>query len=142
MATGFQTPITIKDAIDNIDSQFYLLPAIQRKFVWRAEQVETLFDSIMRGYPINSFMFWHIKDNQIKRDFKFYRFLSEYREFFKVNNPDIDMIGTKDFYAVIDGQQRLTSIYLGLKGTYAYKMPRKCGLMTKKLFLHESCISI
>lgn len=142
MATGFQTPITIKDAIDNIDSHFYLLPAIQRKFVWSAEKVEILFDSIMRDYPINSFMFWHIKDNQIKKNFKFYEFLSEYREFFKVNNPGIETIGMKDFYAVIDGQQRLTSIYLGLKGTYAYKMPRKWwnddeyALPTRKLYLN------
>lgn len=142
MASGFKNPITIKDVIANIDKQFYLLPSIQRKFVWGADQIETLFDSIMRGYPINSFMFWEINDNRIKRDFKFYKFLTEYREFFKVNNPDIDVINFETFYAVIDGQQRLTSIYLGLKGTYAYKMPRKwwCddedALPTRKLYLN------
>jgi hypothetical protein len=79
----------------------------------------------MRGYPINSFMFWIIKDNKIKSAFKFYQFLTEYREFFKEDNPVIDTKSNPDFFAVIDGQQRLTSIYLGLKGTYAYKMPRK-----------------
>lgn len=83
MATGFQPNITIKEAIDHIDRQEYLLPSIQRKFVWSAPQIETLFDSIMRGYPINSFMFWHIYDAEIKKNFKFYKFLSAYREFSK-----------------------------------------------------------
>lgn len=124
MSSGFVTPITIKDAIDKIVARTYLIPAIQRKFVWSSDKVETLFDSIMRGYPINSFMFWEIKEQSLKNDFKFYQFLTEYRQFFKENNIDIDTKAFPDFYAVIDGQQRLTSIYLGLKGSYAYKMPR------------------
>lgn len=142
MASGFQPNISIKEAIDHIDRQEYLLPSIQRKFVWTASQIETLFDSIMRGYPINSFMFWHIHDSEIKKNFRFYKFLSAYREFFHVNNPDFDAIGCSDFEAVIDGQQRLTSLYLGLKGTYAYKMPRKWwadnedALPTRRLYLN------
>lgn len=142
--SGFQAPITIADAIKKIDSHDYLLPSIQRKFVWSAYQIETLFDSIMRGYPINSFMFWNITDKRIKQNFKFYQFIDEYREFFKVNNPDFDTINKDAFYAVIDGQQRLTSLYIGLKGTYAYKMPRKWwvdnedALPTRKLYLNLS----
>lgn len=125
MTSGYQTQISIKDAVSNIVSNQYLLPAIQRKFVWSAPKVEMLFDSIMRGYPINSFMFWKITDGNLKKDFKFYQFLREYRERYKENNPDVDKIGDDDFYAIIDGQQRLTSLYIGLKGTFAYKMPRK-----------------
>lgn len=125
MSSGFVTPITIKEAIDNIVDRTYLLPAIQRKFVWSSDQVEVLFDSIMRSYPINSFMLWEIKESKIKNEFKFYQFLTEYRQFFKEDNPDIDTKGYKDFFAVIDGQQRLTSLYIGLKGSYAYKLPRK-----------------
>lgn len=125
MSSGFAKPIKIIDAIENIVARKYLLPAIQRRFVWSSDKVESLFDSILRGYPINSFMFWSITDDRIKNEFKFYEFLTTYREFFKVNNTDIDTKGLPDFYAVIDGQQRLTSIYLGLKGSYAYKLPRK-----------------
>lgn len=142
MSSGFATPITIKDAIDKIVARNYLIPAIQRKFVWSSDKVETLFDSIMRGYPINSFMFWEIKEQSIKNDFKFYQFLTEYRQFFKENNIDIDTKAFPDFYAVIDGQQRLTSIYLGLKGSYAYKMPRawwkddEKSLPTRHLFVN------
>ena len=144
MASDFRPPISIKEAIDHIDHQEYLLPAIQRKFVWSSSQIETLFDSIMRGYPINSFMLWRITDASIKTNFKFYKFLSEYREFFKEDNPSIDTIGFSDFDAVIDGQQRLTSLYIGLKGTYAYKMPRKWwadnedALPTRRLYLNLS----
>ena len=144
MSSGFVTPITIKDAIDNIVDSTYLLPAIQRKFVWSSDQIEVLFDSIMRGYPINSFMFWEVKENKVKNEFKFYQFLTEYRQFFKEDNPDIDTKGYKDFKAVIDGQQRLTSLYIGLKGSYAYKLPRKWwydneeSIPTRHLYLNLS----
>ncbi len=142
MASGFAKPITIKEAIDNILLRKYLIPAIQRKFVWSSGQIEVLFDSIMRGYPINSFMFWSINTPEIKNDFKFYQFLTEYRQFFKEDNIDIDTKGNDDFYAIIDGQQRLTSLYLGLKGSYAYKMARKWwrddqeSLPTRRLYLN------
>ena len=56
--SGFKTPISISDAIEYIEQRKFLLPAIQRKFVWSSEQIEVLFDSIMRDYPINSFMIW------------------------------------------------------------------------------------
>ncbi len=144
MSSGFVTPITIKDAIDNIVDRTYLLPAIQRKFVWSSDQIEVLFDSIMRGYPINSFMLWEVKENKVKNEFKFYQFLTEYRQFFKEDNPDIDTTGYKDFKAVIDGQQRLTSLYIGLKGSYAYKLPRKWwidneeNIPTRHLYLNLS----
>ena len=142
MGSGFQNPITIKEAIDKIHGRQFLLPAIQRKFTWSSDQIEMLFDSILRGYPINSFMLWKITDSSIKKDYKFYEFLTTYREFFAENNKDIDTKGVPDFEAVIDGQQRLTSLYIGLRGTYAYKMPRKWWkdteecLPTRKLYLN------
>ena len=142
MSSGFQNPITIKDAIDKIHSRQFLLPAIQRKFTWSSSQIEMLFDSILRGYPINSFMLWKISDAEIKSGYKFYEFITAYREFFAENNKDIDTKGVPDFEAVIDGQQRLTSLYIGLRGSYAYKMPRKWWkdtedcLPSRKLYLN------
>lgn len=141
---SFQYPITIGEAIARIESRQYLLPAIQRKFVWSSEQIEVLFDSIMRGYPINTFMLWKVVDNKTKNNYKFYEFLKEYRAFFNDENPYINTKGYPDFMAVIDGQQRLTSLYLGLKGSYAYKMPRKWWkdneecLPTRKLYINLS----
>lgn len=142
MSSGFKEPITIKDALDKIYRREFLLPAIQRKFTWSSNQIEMLFDSILRGYPINSFMLWKISDANIKSSYKFYEFITAYREFFDENNKDIDTKGVPDFEAIIDGQQRLTSLHIGLRGSYAYKMPRKwlknnedC-LPTRKLYLN------
>ena len=125
MSSGFQNPITIKDAMNNIHSRRYLLPGIQREFTWSSEQIEMLFDSILRDYPINSFMFWQVKDEKIKSNYKFYEFIKEFRERFATTNQAIDTKNVPDFEAVIDGQQRLTSLYIGLHGTYAYKTARK-----------------
>lgn len=125
LQSGFKTPITISDAITYIEQRAFLLPAIQRKFVWSSNQIEVLFDSIMRNYPINSFMLWNVTTEKVKSSFKFYEFLKEYRYFFNEENPFFNTKGSNNFLAVIDGQQRFTSLYIGLKGTYAYKMPRK-----------------
>jgi len=49
---SFQTPITIREAVDNIYTGKYLLPSIQREVVWDTDRMERLFDSLMRDYPI------------------------------------------------------------------------------------------
>ena len=66
---GFQSPITIAQAIERIHRNEYLLPAFQRDFVWSAEQIEKLFDSLMKGYPISSMLFWKVKGGT-KTDFR------------------------------------------------------------------------
>lgn len=125
MAGEYEKAITIQEAIAAINAGDYLLPAIQRKFVWSSHQICVLFDSIMRGYPINSFMFWEVKSDGIKNDFRFYEFLRSYCQRFGEENPHKPTNASyKDFKAIIDGQQRLTSLYIGLCGTYAYKQPR------------------
>ncbi|EGO8298536.1 DUF262 domain-containing protein [Enterococcus sp. C1(2024)] len=123
---GFQPLITIKEAIENIDKNIYLLPAIQRKFVWSPEQIESLFDSIMRKYPINSLMLWQITSDEIKNNYRFYSFLRKYKQRFGEMNEYYNSMGrTDNFFAVIDGQQRLNSLYIGLKGSYAVKLNHK-----------------
>src|SRR5690606_36182381 len=54
--------------------------------------------------------------------FKFYRFLPFYHQRDKKHNEPAELSGDKDRFAILDGQQRLTSLYLGLKGSYAYKL--------------------
>lgn len=51
---------TIEQAIIEISKNNYVLPAIQREFVWRPEQIERLFDSLMQGYPFGAFLFWKV----------------------------------------------------------------------------------
>lgn len=121
---SFETPITISEAIKKIDGNDYLLPAIQREFVWSSDKIEWLFDSIMRNYPISSFLFWNVEGDTVN-NYRFYKFISEYREKFKTHNEEISTNGFKSFIAVLDGQQRLTSLYIGLKGSFGYKEYRR-----------------
>ena len=121
---AFQTPITIKEAIDSISSRKYVLPSIQREFVWKTEQIEKLFDSLMRGYPISSFLFWEVS-NENKEKFKFYNFIKDYHERNNKHNEKADLEVNNNITAILDGQQRLTGLYIGLKGSYSEKLPRK-----------------
>jgi len=121
---SFERPITIKEAVDYIHRKKYLLPAIQREFVWEQDQIIKLFDSLMRGYPIGSFLLWKVEKENSK-NFQFYEFIRNYHERNSRHNPKADISGEEDITAVLDGQQRLTALYLGLKGTVAHKLPRK-----------------
>ena len=138
---SFQTPLTIKEAIENIENNKFLLPSIQREFVWEHTKIEWLFDSLMRNYPISSFLLWQV-ESEVKKGYKFYKFISKYREKFKTHNSEISVDGINEFKAVLDGQQRLTSIYIGLKGSYAYKDYKKkwenteWSIPTRQLYLN------
>lgn len=135
--------ITIREAMNKIAHNEYVLPAIQRKFVWRPEQIEMLFDSLLRDYPINSFMMWRISDAEVQNNYKFYAFIKNYADKFAEYNPEAPTkLLRMPFEAVIDGQQRLTSLYIGLLGTYRYKKSGKWWrftedvMPTRKLYLN------
>ncbi|AHZ28288.1 DUF262 domain-containing protein [Helicobacter pylori] len=109
----------------------YFLPDIQCEYVWlkKADEkkIEQFFDSILRGYPIGSFLFWKLQKEDIaksdeqdenKLNFQLYQFITNYDKR-KPHNEKIriEQIRCDDLYIVLDGQQRLTSLYIGLKGT-------------------------
>ncbi len=121
---SFQTPITIKEAVENIHAKKYLLPAIQREVVWDVDQITRLFDSLMRDYPIGSFLFWHVEKRNAA-NYQFYEFVREYHEKDNPHNQKANVSGEDDITGILDGQQRLTSLYIGLRGSYAYREPRK-----------------
>jgi Protein of unknown function DUF262 len=141
---SFQTPISVSDVISRIRTRRLLLPAIQREFVWEPHKVEWLFDSLLQGYPIGSFLFWEVRDQSTKRDYRYYEVLKDFRERYQTHNPEFNTKGHTDFDAVLDGQQRLTALFIGLTGTYAYKKPRvwwedsERALPTRKLYLKLS----
>ena len=119
---AYETPITIKKAIENIRKKHYVLPSIQREFVWDSEQIERLFDSLMRDYPISTFLFWKVDKSRIN-DFQFYEFLKNFHEKDNRHNQKADLLGDEDVISILDGQQRMTSLYIALTGTYAKKIP-------------------
>ncbi len=121
---AYETPLKIAEVMQEISNNRYVLPAIQREFVWTTSQIEKLFDSIMRDYPIGGFLFWELPKSQYG-SYHFYSFLKNYHEKTSSHNLPIDLKGNDYTMAILDGQQRFTSLYIGLKGTYAYKLPNK-----------------
>ena len=122
-----QPPISIMQAMTRINANDYLLPAFQREFVWKHEQIETLFDSIMQGYPTSSMLFWKVKGST-KTNFKFYEFIKNFVLDARnhPNNNNLHSTGSSnEFFAILDGQQRLTALRIGIFGKYAYHEPRK-----------------
>ncbi|WP_397519220.1 DUF262 domain-containing protein [Rhodococcus pyridinivorans] len=115
--------ITIAEAIRRIQRGDLILPAIQREYVWKPGQVVGLFDSLMRGYPVGGFLSWKVAPETASR-FRFYGFMKDFNAFNNRHNPDADPLAGQGVTAVLDGQQRLTSFNIGLRGTYAYKLPR------------------
>jgi len=88
------------------------LPNIQRYFIWKKEQIEKLFDSIMREYPIGNFLIWKTKE-----PVKMRKFIDNYKDglklvdFYVPKNNKIKLL-------VLDGQQRLQSLFIALRGSY------------------------
>jgi uncharacterized protein with ParB-like and HNH nuclease domain len=137
---AYEAPITIKKTIENIRKRKYVLPSIQREFVWEPEQIEKLFDSLMRNYPISTFLFWKVDKYRIK-DFQFYEFLKNYHEKKAKHNTKVDLGNEEDVIAILDGQQRMTSLYIGLTGSHAKKLPyysssNENAFPKKKLYLN------
>lgn len=90
----------------------FWLPNIQRPFVWSEDQICRLFDSILREYPISTLLVWRTLSGIRRR-----KFIDNWRSSLRLS----------DFYVpednrqknlVLDGQQRLQSLYIGLKGSY------------------------
>ena len=120
----FQTPITIRKALRSIECREYVLPAIQRQFVWHPVQIARLFDSLLRGYPIGSFLFWTVRRGNIEQ-YKFYDFMLDYHQRDNRHCASVGAVSQDSITAVLDGQQRLTAMNIGLRGSYAYKPPRR-----------------
>ena len=110
--------ITIKRALDHISRSDYVLPAIQREFVWSTDQIGRLFDSVLRDYPIGTFLFWNVPP-ELSRSFRFYGFMREYHELKSRHSPPVSVADLRNVTAVLDGQQRLTALNLGLLGYLA-----------------------
>ena len=121
MSVLIDSSITIYDALQNIKNGKYVMPAFQRQYVWSMEQIEKLWDSILLDYPIATFLFWHVNDDNVTWDTYFCNFLSsvtfDSRKQADSVNYELSSIDVKlTDTAVLDGQQRLTSLYLSLFG--------------------------
>lgn len=89
------TAISIEDLVDKVRRGEIRLPAFQRKWKWRPDDVRMLFDSIYKGYPIGTLLFW-------KREALAARV--------EIGQVVLDAGRTADAWWVIDGQQRITAL--------------------------------
>lgn len=92
-----------KDLIHEIGNGDIKIPKFQRDFVWSIEKTAELLDSIIKGYPIGTFILWKTNErlNHIK------------------NIGNLELPPTPDgnqVQYVLDGQQRITSLYAAYKG--------------------------
>ncbi len=117
------TPETIRDLVKCIEEEVMFLPAIQRKFVWGKYQISQFFDSIMKNYPIGTFLFWYLdKEKANSKDDIFYHFLQRYNEREPYNKVKTGAFLKDEIIGVLDGQQRISSLYIGLQGIYQEKL--------------------
>ncbi len=93
-----QVNYTLQSLMDGIDCGMIGLPDIQRPFVWKNAKVRDLFDSIYRGYPVGYFLFWSTGAEKGTKHIG-----SDVKQ----KNPS---------QLIVDGQQRLTSLYAVVKG--------------------------
>lgn len=115
------TDDTVYAVIEQVN-QKYFLPDIQRPFVWKPDQIYALFDSIMRGYPINTFLFWkvskdYLKENNIKK----FKFVISNKE----DSIEDTNFSESEYFLVLDGQQRITSLFMALRGFYTERRKKK-----------------
>lgn len=101
--------MSVATILDGIEKGRIVLPAIQRDFVWSSERIEKLFDSLFRGYPVGVVLLWDTNEAIQYRKFASQHYRGSQPKYLVNNGETIQL--------VLDGQQRLTSLYIGLRGS-------------------------
>lgn len=96
--------LKLSDVINDIERGRLKIPRFQREFIWERTKVVKLLDSIYNEFPIGSFFFW-------QADRKYANF---FRNIAELDLPKPDKTSSLDF--ILDGQQRITSLYVTIKG--------------------------
>lgn len=107
----------INDVVQDIKDDNYRLPSIQRSFVWQPDRICKLMDSLMSDYPIGSFLIWKPPDNKRVRTRKFIQ------DYLSTGTRPISAEESNEPrpYLILDGQQRLQSLFIGFFGNYDSK---------------------
>jgi hypothetical protein len=92
-----------------------VLPAMQRPFVWKSDRITRLIDSLLRGFPLGTALLWKTSTMQ-----RFRRFQSDIQPDAGITH-DFESGNSSEKYLVLDGQQRLTSLFAAISGTYEGK---------------------
>jgi hypothetical protein len=107
--------MSIDVLLNDIRQGELVLPDLQRDFVWKDDQIRLLLDSILRGYPFGALLLWNTQHLEVP----YRKFAEQYRQGMTFD-PRMKPAG-KPMRMVLDGQQRLQSLYLAVDGTYEGK---------------------
>ena len=105
-------PYRISDIVIDIDEEKFVLPVIQRSLVWTEEKMELLYDTVLKGNSFGGIMV--IDEDKGSKPLFSYRPFTKDGNF--VKSREIEKLRQQQSF-VIDGQQRLQSFYIGLKGS-------------------------
>ena len=100
------------DLINEIQKGIIKIPKFQRDFVWTIDKTAKLLDSILKGYPIGTFILWQTDER-----------INDIKNVGNLNIPDTPD-GVKVQY-VLDGQQRITSLFAAYLGAHIQKVGEK-----------------
>ena len=100
---------SLEEVLEQIEAGFYVVPEIQRSFIWRNTQIRDLVASIYNNFPIGAIIYWEIPD----------KFRNDYGDLFRPLAEDLPKENGR--YMIIDGQQRLTSLLLVKRGEIAIR---------------------
>jgi uncharacterized protein with ParB-like and HNH nuclease domain len=101
---------SVSSLIDEIESNNYYLPAIQREFVWPSGEIESLFDSLLRDYPVGTLLLWDVGKEAV-HEFQFYELMRNF-DVRKRHNTKANLKNRERCIGILDGQQRITSLYI------------------------------
>lgn len=110
------------DALIRAKNRSMLLPDIQREYVWSIEDIEYLFESIIDDYPIGSCIFWKTNRKTINEERpNLYYFIRKFKKYETKNEKAPEVFSEEaEYFVVLDGQQRITSLNIALNGSYSY----------------------
>ena len=114
---------TIRETLEHINRRELVIPAIQREFIWKEDQICQLFDSLMRGYPFGTFLYWKVNPEN-SASFRWYDIILNWHEKYGPHNSEAAPLPNTALTAILDGQQRLTALNIGLRGSMAWRLPR------------------
>lgn len=120
----YQAGGTIASLMGQVKNHDLILPAIQREFVWKPGQICSLFDSLLQGYPFGVFLFWRIQPEN-RGKYQFYDFVRNFHQRDNPHCPPLKDLPARELVAVLDGQQRITALNIGLQGSYSQKIHGK-----------------
>jgi hypothetical protein len=97
---------TLTEIMNEVEAGFYTVPEIQRRFVWKNPQIRDLTSSIYNNHPIGAIVYWNLQVKIMKDE--------SLRDLFRPLADGLPLENGR--YAIIDGQQRLTSLLLLKRG--------------------------